>query len=118
MCVSAGAPPVVCDARVHRGRGEAEPDAEDDGQLQRAAAADGAVPGPLRPEAQQRQVPGSGRTLDYAAITCSIFSLCIDHTCTCVIITQYYKYVVKHKSAKLIMMYAAGKLEAALNLSH
>ena len=24
------------------------------------------------------------------------------------------KYVVKHKSAKLIMMYAVGKLEAAL----
>ena len=29
------------------------------------------------------------------------------------------KYVVKHKSAKLlIIMYAAGKLEAALNISH
>ena len=29
-----------------------------------------------------------------------------------------YKYVVKHKSAKLLMMYAIGKLEAALNISH
>ena len=28
------------------------------------------------------------------------------------------KYVVKHKSAKLLMMYAVGKLEAALNISH
>ena len=28
------------------------------------------------------------------------------------------KYVVKHKSAKLFMMYAIGKLEAALNTSH
>ena len=28
------------------------------------------------------------------------------------------KYVVKHKSAKLLMMYAVGKLEAALNMSH
>ena len=28
------------------------------------------------------------------------------------------KYVVKHKSAKLIKTYAAGKLEAALNISH
>ena len=28
------------------------------------------------------------------------------------------KYVVKHKSAKLFMMYAVGKLEAALNTSH
>ena len=29
-----------------------------------------------------------------------------------------YKYVVKHKSAKLFMTYAVGKLEAALNISH
>ena len=28
------------------------------------------------------------------------------------------KYVVKHKSAKLLMTYAVGKLEAALNMSH
>ena len=28
------------------------------------------------------------------------------------------KYVVKHKSAKLLMTYAEGKLEAALNMSH
>ena len=28
------------------------------------------------------------------------------------------KYVVKHKSAKLNMTYAVGKLEAALNISH
>ena len=28
------------------------------------------------------------------------------------------KYVVIHKSAKLFMMYAVGKLEAALNISH
>ena len=28
------------------------------------------------------------------------------------------KYVVKHKSAKLFMMYAVGKLEAALDISH
>ena len=28
------------------------------------------------------------------------------------------KYVVKHKSAKLLMTYAVGKLEEALNLSH
>ena len=28
------------------------------------------------------------------------------------------EYVVKHKSAKLFMMYAIGKLEAALNISH
>ena len=27
-------------------------------------------------------------------------------------------YVVKHKSAKLFMMYAVGKLEEALNISH
>ena len=30
----------------------------------------------------------------------------------------YDKYVVKHKSAKLLITYAVGKLEAALNLSH
>ena len=35
---------------------------------------------------------------------------------TCVIV--YEQYVVKHKSAKLLMMYAVGKLEAALNVSH
>ena len=29
-----------------------------------------------------------------------------------------YIYVVKHKSAKLFMTYAVGKLEAALNKSH
>ena len=29
-----------------------------------------------------------------------------------------YKYVVKHKSAKLLLTYAVGKLEAALNISH
>ena len=81
LCVSAGAPPVVGDARVHRGRGEAEPDAEDDGQLQRAAAADCAVPGPLRPEAQQRQVPGSGRTLQY--------TVHVRPTYTCVIIVMF-----------------------------
>ena len=28
------------------------------------------------------------------------------------------EYVVKHKSAKLFMIYAVGKLEAALNISH
>ena len=28
------------------------------------------------------------------------------------------KYVVKHKSAKLFMTYAVGKLEAVLNISH
>ena len=28
------------------------------------------------------------------------------------------KYVVKHKSAKLLMTYAVGKLEATLNRSH
>ena len=28
------------------------------------------------------------------------------------------KYVVKHKSAKLLMTYAVGKLEAALNISY
>ena len=28
------------------------------------------------------------------------------------------KYVVKHKSAKLFMTFAVGKLEAALNISH
>ena len=28
------------------------------------------------------------------------------------------EYVVKHKSAKLFMMYAVGKSEAALNISH
>ena len=28
------------------------------------------------------------------------------------------KYVVKHKSAKLFMTYAVGKLEVALNISH
>ena len=31
---------------------------------------------------------------------------------------EEYKYVVKHKSAKLLMAYAVGKLEAALNISH
>ena len=30
----------------------------------------------------------------------------------------YNKYVVKHKSAKLFMTYAVGKLEAALKISH
>ena len=30
----------------------------------------------------------------------------------------YDKYVVKHKSAKLFMTYAVGKLEVALNISH
>ena len=35
-------------------------------------------------------------------------------------ITSYIdrKYVVKHKSAKLLMMYVVGKLEAALNICH
>ena len=28
------------------------------------------------------------------------------------------KYVVKHKSAKLFMTHAVGKLNAALNISH
>ena len=28
------------------------------------------------------------------------------------------KYVVKHKSAKLFITYAVGKLEATLNISH
>ena len=28
------------------------------------------------------------------------------------------KYVVKHKSTKLFMTYAVGKLEAVLNISH
>ena len=28
------------------------------------------------------------------------------------------KYVVKHKSSKLLMTYAVGKLEVALNMSH
>ena len=31
---------------------------------------------------------------------------------------QVRKYVVKHKSAKLLMTYAVEKLEAALNISH
>ena len=31
---------------------------------------------------------------------------------------MFEKYVVKHKSAKLFMTYAVGKLEAALNISH
>ena len=31
---------------------------------------------------------------------------------------QDKKYVVKHKSAKLLMTYTVGKLEAALNISH
>ena len=30
----------------------------------------------------------------------------------------YNEYVVKHKSAKLFMTYAVGKLQAALNISH
>ena len=29
-----------------------------------------------------------------------------------------YEYVGKHKSAKLLMTYAVGKLEGALNISH
>ena len=29
-----------------------------------------------------------------------------------------HKYVVKHKSAKLFITYAVGKLEAALTISH
>ena len=33
-------------------------------------------------------------------------------------VTYLNKYVVKHKSAKLFMTYAVGKLEAALNISH
>ena len=37
----------------------------------------------------------------------------------CLIRSNYYvKYVVKHKSAKLLMTYAVGKLEAALKISH
>ena len=32
--------------------------------------------------------------------------------------SEYYKYVVKHKSAKLLITYAVGKLEGALNISH
>ena len=36
----------------------------------------------------------------------------------CRYIYDIYKYVVKHKSAKLFMTYAVGKLEAALNISH
>ena len=31
--------------------------------------------------------------------------------------TAYQKYVVKHKSAKLLITYAVGKLEAAPNIS-
>ena len=31
---------------------------------------------------------------------------------------ELMKYVVKHKSAKLLMTYAVGKLETALNISH
>ena len=34
------------------------------------------------------------------------------------LIIENLEYVVKHKSAKLLMMYALGKLEAALNISH
>ena len=34
------------------------------------------------------------------------------------ILSTLQKYVVKHKSAKLFMTYAVGKLEAALNISH
>ena len=34
------------------------------------------------------------------------------------LVVLIWKYVVKHKSAKLIMTYAVGKLEAALNISH
>ena len=30
----------------------------------------------------------------------------------------FIKYVVKHKSAKLFMTYAIGKLDAALNISY
>ena len=30
----------------------------------------------------------------------------------------FLKYVLKHKSAKLFMTYAVGKLEASLNISH
>ena len=33
-------------------------------------------------------------------------------------VVLYIKYVVKHKSAKLLITYAVGKLEAALNISH
>ena len=29
-----------------------------------------------------------------------------------------HKYVVKHRAAKLVMTYAVGKLEAALDISH
>ena len=32
--------------------------------------------------------------------------------------TLNMKYVVKHKSAKLLITYAVGKLEAALNICH
>ena len=34
------------------------------------------------------------------------------------IVLVHSKYVVEHKSAKLLMTYAVGKLEAALNISH
>ena len=34
-----------------------------------------------------------------------------------ILISLMKKYVVKHKSAKLLMTYAVGKLEAALNIS-
>ena len=35
-----------------------------------------------------------------------------------VLVSLSDKYVVKHKSAKLFMTYAVGKLEAAHNISH
>ena len=34
----------------------------------------------------------------------------------CLMFAYRKKYVVKHKSAKLFMMYAVGKLEAALTI--
>ena len=42
------------------------------------------------------------------------------YVCTFTLCIYCYtpKYVVKRKSAKLFMMYAVGKLEAALNISH
>ena len=41
----------------------------------------------------------------------------VDTVCVCVV-SLTVKYVVKHKSAKIFMTYAVGKLEAALNMSH
>ena len=43
---------------------------------------------------------------------------CGDATKSTGVSACYYRNIVKHKSAKLFMTYAVGKLEAALNISH